>query len=367
MQNQNPEGNPNPEWAETDPAAPVVDDTIKLVDGTNQLKSKNYLNAIGIAGLATSGKLMGGRYSPEDVLNATAKMYAGVKVTLPSSDPTDWVYRITDSKKKTVDTHRTLEQVAVSEKPRARDMYEAIVGLAEGNTTNKTQADKILGKISLGATLAGTKFQLLFHFNTDSVDGKISGDGMIRYNDAKSFKKFVVEKNTIISSAMEGKKVLDLMNSLLGQDLKLAADAAGGPVLNAGADEAARVAAVKAEEDRVAAVKAARVAVVPVSNNPFDDPADAAGGPVLNAAALPTPANEAAARLAAREGVAGDGGREADAAERQLESRRLGLGGKSTRRKRKNSRKKGSSKKPVSHKKRKSGASKKGRSLPKKK
>lgn len=42
-------------------------------------------------------------------------------------------------------------------------------------------------------------------------------------------------------------------------------------------------------------------------------------------------------------------------------------GGKSTRRKRKNSRKKGSTKKPVSHKKRKSGASKKGRSHPKKK
>lgn len=43
------------------------------------------------------------------------------------------------------------------------------------------------------------------------------------------------------------------------------------------------------------------------------------------------------------------------------------LGGKSTRRKRKGSRKKGSSKKPVSHKKRKSGASKKRRSHPKKK
>jgi len=43
------------------------------------------------------------------------------------------------------------------------------------------------------------------------------------------------------------------------------------------------------------------------------------------------------------------------------------MGGKSTRRKRKNSRKKGSTKKPVSHKKRKSGASKKRRSHPKKK
>ena len=43
------------------------------------------------------------------------------------------------------------------------------------------------------------------------------------------------------------------------------------------------------------------------------------------------------------------------------------LGGKSTRRKRKGSRKKGSSKKPASHKKRKSGASKKKRSHPKKK
>ena len=45
----------------------------------------------------------------------------------------------------------------------------------------------------------------------------------------------------------------------------------------------------------------------------------------------------------------------------------LTRGGKSTRRKRKGSRKKGSTKKPVSHKKRKSGASKKGRSHPKKK
>lgn len=76
----------------------------------------------------------------------------------------------------------------------------------------------------------------------------------------------------------------------------------------------------------------------------------------------------AAQQVAAQDVVDGDGaGDAAVAAARQEEARSFGLGGKSTRRKRKGSRKKGSSKKPVSHKKRKSGASKKRRSHPKKK
>ena len=79
-------------------------------------------------------------------------------------------------------------------------------------------------------------------------------------------------------------------------------------------------------------------------------------------------AAETAQQGAAQAVVDGDGaGDAAVAAARQTQARELGLGGKSTRRKRKGSRKKGSSKKPASHKKRKSGASKKKRSHPKKK
>ena len=138
----------------------VPDDTIKLIDGIGRLESKNFTAAIAIAGLATSGIVRGGRYSPEDVLKANAKMYAGVKVKLTPLTPTDWVYMTTDSKTKSDDTHRTLEQVAVTEKQRATEMYQAIVGLAVGKKT--PDYDKILGKISIGATWLEQNFKYYF-------------------------------------------------------------------------------------------------------------------------------------------------------------------------------------------------------------
>jgi hypothetical protein len=253
---------------------------LQLKEGLTYLKSINYTYAIAIAGIATSGMLRGGRYSPEDVLNATAKMYAGVKVKNGIPDtPTHWEYMTNDNRTKNINTHRTLQSVNDSDQTRAGKMYDAIVGLAKGDKTD--ESDELLQTISTGATVLGPKFQLLFHFNTGG-DDKISGDGLIRYNDELSFKRFVVENNTIISSAMKGKGVLNLMNSLLGATLRFAA--------------------------------------APDADGPSDNT-----------------------------DLSLDGGR------------------KSTRRKRKGSRKKGSSKKPVSHKKRKSGASKKKRSHPKKK
>ena len=334
------------------------DITIKLSDGIDQLKSKNYPNAIGIAGLATSGRARGGRYSPEDVIKANAKMYAGVKVmnetpatqatpTTPET-PTNWVYMTNDSYTITDETHRTLEAVADIEKPRAQAMYDAIVGLAVGEPTD--ESNKILGMISKGATVAGTKFQLLFHYNVD-IDDKISGEGMIRYNEAPSFKKFVVTENMIISSAIEGKSVLALMNSLLGQDLKLEAPVAPDAKIAAAAakKDAAGGAGGADSADDLAATTVAPGATSAVVNSAVVNSADAdsAGGgdDELNRDSYDAVAEENSIFGA------------------QTGSR----GGKSTRRKRKGSRKKGSSKKPVSHKKRKRGASKKKRSHPKKK
>ena len=100
--------------------------------------------------------------------------------------------------------------------------------------------------------------------------------------------------------------------------------------------------------------------------NPLDNSAQPSGQPQpvgngnpISAEPVPDPAAAAAAAAADPEAV--------NSNNPFGPGPRRNQGGKSTRRKRKGSRKKGSSKKPVSHKKRKRGASKKKRSHPKKK
>jgi hypothetical protein len=199
-------------------------------------------------------------------------------------------------------------------------------------------------QVNIGATIAGTmgarvvlhaKYKKSDDGNTVTAFGKLL---FIKSDKDASSLKLVIRNNIVILGTAVGAGIAleELLKNLFGVSEKFTFEdpskpTAGQPTVNAAKKDAAGGATY----------------VAPITGASLNS----AGGDHVNSVGPLTAATSATS---------------ADSDD-DIGTNTNSFGGKSTRRKRKNSRKKGSSKKPVSHKKRKSGASKKRRSLPKKK
>ena len=269
--------------------------------------------------------------SIEKLFDKQAKYYYGVQTTDSGEKR---MYRKNTAKMdqtrlSTEDARKELDAVPGNDAAKVGEVKQGIQQILQAGgtaTTPSTQnffdATQIAegGKVNLGT---GARVALIAKYSINPADNKVSAFGKLVFikkdETGTASLNLVIKENTIMtgSSVGEGIYMSELLQTLFGADQKFTFDENS---LTPGAD----------------AAEAARVAAE---------------------------AQAVARNVVHREG-AGDA---AVATARQEEARNLGLGGKSTRRKRKGSRKKGGAKKPVSHKKRKSGASKKRRSHPKKK
>ena len=200
-------------------------------------------HVVAIAGVLDSSGFST-RNDSKDVLDAGAKMYAGVngKINAKNVDemdtPEKWVFRLTDSKQKTLETHRTLTQVTSDNMQAAKEMYKNIYFLASTDyKTIKTLNNPKLGdKITKGAYL-GNRFQLLFKYTPPNGAAP------------KNAALVLVEADTALASANEKKVVVD----------KAAAAAAAGAgaakTSEQEAADAAVTAATEAKDKALAAFK----------------------------------------------------------------------------------------------------------------
>lgn len=276
--------------------------------------------------------------SIKNIFDKQAKYYYGVQTT-DSGDKRMYrknTAKMDQARLSTEDARKDLDVVTQNDAAKVEEVKQGIQQILQAGGTETIQSTqnffdatqiaeggKVLGKDVILGT--GARVALIAKYSINPTDNKVSAFGKLLFikKDATGTAslKLVIKDNTIMTGSSVGAGIYmsELLQTLFGADQKFTFDENSlTPVADAA--EAARLAA------------------------------------------------EAEAQAVAQNAVVGDGaGDAAVAAARQQEARNLGLGGKSTRRKRKGSRKKGSSKKPVSHKKRKSGASKKKRSHPKRK
>jgi len=196
-------------------------------------------HVVAIAGVLDSSGFST-RNDSKDVLDAGAKMYAGVngKINAKNVDemdtPEKWVFRLTDSKQKTLETHRTLTQVTSDNMQAAKEMYKNIYFLASTDyKTIKTLNNPKLGdKITKGAYL-GNRFQLLFKYTPPN--GAASKNAAL----------VLVEADTALASANEKKDAADKVVIAAGAPKTPEQDAA----------DAAVTAATEAKDKALAAFK----------------------------------------------------------------------------------------------------------------
>jgi len=105
-----------------------------------------------------------------DILNGTAKMYAGVKGEIKTTPdkftPISWVYRLSDNDNNTLENNRSLTAIALTDTVAAEEMYNQIVKLAETKwkSTKKENYKRLGTKIPVGGWMGGQRFQLLFKY-----------------------------------------------------------------------------------------------------------------------------------------------------------------------------------------------------------
>ena len=184
--------------------------------------SDGYTNAIVIAGINTLAGNVGGKYTTSDVLNGTAKMYAGVSASnftynvntqaIETFTPVKWMYKKNTKWSTDESNHRGITNVETRVDD-ASAMFKNIIELSTSDTYQPK--NPILGKIAAGTYVGGQSFQLVFLYKLDG--DRVTGEGRIHYiQTSTEYKTIKVVDNVIKSTDTGETPVLGIINELLG-------------------------------------------------------------------------------------------------------------------------------------------------------